>query len=253
MAKTPEDVALAAMHTPEAIEQRIAATGQHSYLGDFVLGAVDGAVTTFAIVAGAAGAGLSTGVAIVLGLANIAADAFSMAASNYLKSRSDRQIVDRFRRMEEMHIDRMPNAEREEIRQIFAAKGFEGEILEEVVNVITKDRRQWVDTMLTDEWGLQLDPPSPIRSAVATFVSFVLAGIVPLLPLFFAFWLASERLFLASSLLTGATFFGIGVIRGRLSDRNALWTGMETLAIGGIAAALAYIVGKLLHDYAGVA
>ena len=118
MAESPEDAALAAMHTHEAIEQRIAATGQHSYLGDFVLGAVDGAVTTFAIVAGAAGAGLSTGVAIVLGLANIAADAFSMAASNYLKSRSDRQMVDRFRRMDEMHIDRLPDAERAELRQI---------------------------------------------------------------------------------------------------------------------------------------
>lgn len=77
-----------------------------------MLGAVDGTVTTFAIVARAAGAGLSSGVAVVLGLANIAADAFSMAVSNYLKSRSERHMVERFRRMEDIHIDLVPDAER---------------------------------------------------------------------------------------------------------------------------------------------
>ena len=239
------------MHTPEAIKRRIAATQQHSYLGDFVLGAVDGAVTTFAIVAGAAGAGLSSGVAIVLGLANIAADAFSMAASNYLKSRSDLQMVDRFRRMEEQHIELVPDAEREEIREIFASKGFEGDVLEEIVRVITKDRQQWVDTMLTEEWGLQIDLPSPAKAAIATFASFMLAGFVPLVPLFFAVWLAGNQMFLASAILTGATFFAIGLVRGRLADHNPMKTGLETLFIGGTAAALAYLVGVLLKGFAG--
>lgn len=147
---------LAAQHTPQAIENRIASAKQHSYFGDFVLGAVDGTVTTFAIVAGAAGAGLSSGVAIVLGLANVAADGFSMAVSNYLKVRSDRQIVERIRKVEEMHIDEIPDGEREEIRQIFAGKGFDGEMLEGVVMVITDDRLRWVDTMLTeDNWNLR--------------------------------------------------------------------------------------------------
>ena len=86
---------LRSMHTQEAIAARILATTSHSYLGDFVLGAVDGAVTTFAIVAGAAGAGLSNGVVAVLGLANVAADGFSMAAGNYLKARADQQNLDR--------------------------------------------------------------------------------------------------------------------------------------------------------------
>lgn len=252
MTHPDHDAALAAMHTPEAIEKRIAAAGQHSYLGDFVLGAVDGTVTTFAIVAGAAGAGLASGVAVVLGLANVAADGFSMAVSNYLKSRSDRHIVQRFRRMEEMHIDRVPDAEREEIRQIFAGKGFDGAVLEEIVRVITRDRQQWVDTMLTEEWGLQLDSPSPVRAALATFVAFVLAGLVPLLPLFLAAWLAtSQRMFAASAVLTAITFFSIGLIRGRLSDRRALLSGLETLLIGGTAATLAYLVGALLKSFAG--
>ena len=82
---------LAELHSEEAIAARLAGATRHSYLGDFVLGAVDGAVTTFAIVAGAAGAGLSSGVAIVLGLANVLADGFSMAAGNFLKAKADHQ------------------------------------------------------------------------------------------------------------------------------------------------------------------
>jgi VIT1/CCC1 family predicted Fe2+/Mn2+ transporter len=246
----PCSKALAEQHTPEAIEDRIAAAKQHSYVGDFVLGAVDGTVTTFAIVAGAAGAGLSTGVAIVLGLANVVADAFSMAVSNYLKTRSDRHVVDRIRRMEEMHIDQIPDGEREEIRQIFAGKGFNGEILEEVVKVITDDRHRWIDTMLTEEWGLQLETPSPVRAALTTFLAFVIAGLVPLLPLFFAAWFASRQMFVASAILTGLTFFAIGVVRGHVAQRWRLTAGFETFLIGGTAASLAYFVGVWLRGIA---
>jgi len=239
--------ALAAMHTQEAIEDRIKSTSQHSYLGDFVLGAVDGTVTTFAIVAGVAGAGLSTSVAIVLGLANVVADGFSMAVSNYLKSRADRQVVERIRSMEEMHIDEMPDAEREEIRQIFAGKGFDGEVLEEIVMVITRDRKRWVDTMLVEEWGLQLETPSPMRAALATFAAFLLAGLVPLLPLCLGAWFAASQLFLASAVLAALTFFLIGVARGRITDRSLILTGIETLLIGGLAAISAFVIGALLR------
>lgn len=240
------------MHTPEAIRERIAAASEHSYLGDFVLGAVDGAVTTFAIVAGAAGAGLSGGVAIVLGIANVFADGFSMAVSNYLKSRADRLVVERFRAMEEMHIDEVPDAEREEIRQIFANKGFDGDVLDEIVRVITADRRQWVDTMLTEEWGLQLDSPSPVRAGATTFFSFMLAGFVPLIPLLLGAWLTTPQMFVASAGLTGLTFFMIGWFRGRISERQPLLAGVETLFVGGSAAFLAYFIGALLRDYAAV-
>lgn len=248
--KPDTETALSAMHTPEMIRIRIAAAKQHSYLGDFVLGAVDGTVTTFAIVAGAAGAELSSGVAIVLGIANVAADGFSMAVSNYLKSRDERQIVERFRKMEEMHIDEIPDGEREEIRQIFARKGFEGPVLDEIVTVVTRNRQQWVDTMLTEEWGLQLESPSPMRAALTTFAAFVLAGIVPLVPLFLAAWFAGSHMFLASAVLTALTFFSIGLIRGRLADRRPLIAGVETLAIGGSAACLAYFVGVGLRGFA---
>src|SRR5688572_31490802 len=96
-------------HTREAIAQRLARATRHSYVGDFILGAVDGAVTTFAIVAGAAGAGLSNGVVLVLGIANVLADGFSMAAGNFLRARTDQQLLEQMRRAEEQHIDAIPD------------------------------------------------------------------------------------------------------------------------------------------------
>jgi VIT1/CCC1 family predicted Fe2+/Mn2+ transporter len=248
MTSTPKQ--LQSEHTPEAIKRRIAAATQHSYLGDFVLGAVDGAITTFAIVAGAAGAGLSNGVVLVLGLANVLADGLSMAAGNFLRARSDQQLVDRFRRLEEMHIDYIPDGEREEIRQIYRNKGFAGDALENIVEVITQDRRRWVDTMLTEEWGLQLTPPSPWRAGLATFAAFVLAGLVPLVPVMFALTREAGESFVWSAALTGVTFFAVGYARGLIVEKRPWAAGCETLLIGGAAASVAYFVGKLLERFA---
>lgn len=238
-------------HTPEAIAGRLSEAKRHHYLGDFVLGAVDGAVTTFAIVAGATGAGLSAGVALVLGLANVLADGFSMAVGNFLRARSDQQVLARYRQEEELHIDHIPDGEREEVRQIFQNKGFSGETLEDIVRVITDDRRQWVDTMLTEEWGLQLEPPSPWRAGLATFAAFLLAGLVPLCPLFFGLGGEAADLFVISSVLTALTFFLIGLLRGRVLNERMWWSGLETLLIGGAAASAAYLVGWLLEGWAG--
>jgi VIT1/CCC1 family predicted Fe2+/Mn2+ transporter len=247
----PTSDRLQSEHTSDAIARRIAATTQHSYLGDFVLGAVDGAITTFAIVSAAAGAGMTNGVVLVLGLANVLADGLSMAAGNFLRARSDLQMLERFRRMEEAHIDEIPDGEREEVRQIFHSKGFEGPVLDKIVEVITQDRRRWVDTMLTEEWGLQLTPPTPWRAGLATFAAFVLAGLVPLGPVLFGLHRPAGDTFALSAILTGATFFGVGYVRGRIVERRPLAAALETLLIGGAAAAIAYGVGKLLERWVG--
>jgi VIT1/CCC1 family predicted Fe2+/Mn2+ transporter len=238
-------------HTQEAIARRLKAATRHSYLGDFILGAVDGAVTTFAIVAGAAGAGLSNGVVLVLGIANVLADGFSMAAGNFLRARADQQLLEQMRRTEEQHIEAIPDGEREEVRQIFAAKGFEGDVLEKIVEVITHDRHQWVNTMLTEEWGLRLETPSPWKAGFTTFVAFLLAGMIPLIPAVINLRGHAEVTFFYSSILTGITFFIIGVIRGRVLDGRPLAAGFETFCIGSGAAAMAYIVGVLLENMVG--
>lgn len=248
---TERGAQLRQQHTPEAVKARLAQGGPHSYLGDAVFGAIDGTVTTFAVVAGAAGAGLPSGVAVILGFANLFADGFSMAVGNYSSVKSESQRLDRIRHEEEKHIDEVPDGEREEIRQIFAAKGLEGEVLEEVVKAITQDRKRWVDTMVTEEHGLQLRYPSPVRAAVVTFIAFFLAGLIPLLPLILPLGLASPEMLTVSALMTGLTFFVIGTIKGQVV-RKSLWkSGVETFLIGGSAAVLAYFVGLWLQNFGG--
>jgi VIT1/CCC1 family predicted Fe2+/Mn2+ transporter len=237
---------LKAEHEASAIEARLAAAKQNSYVGDAVLGAIDGCVTTFAVVAGTAGAALSPAIAIVLGLANLIADGFSMAASNYQRAKSEHELLARARETEERHVREVPEGEREEVRQIYAAKGFQGEVLEDIVTGITRDRKRWVDTMLVEELGLRLDPPKPGVAALTTFLGFCAAGIVPLLPYFIPV-LQGERVFAASTAATGVTFFGIGVLKGRILQQAPLKSGFETLLVGGGAAALAYIAGLLLR------
>lgn len=253
MDSSDNPVALEHEHTQEAISERLAAATEHNYLGDFVLGAIDGAVTTFAVVSGSAGAGLPAGVAVVLGFANIFADGFSMAVSNYFSTKSEHELLERARRREERHIEHHPAGEREEIRQIFKSKGFEGDLLETITETITKERKLWVDTMLTEELGLQLEPPHPVKAALATFSSFMLAGLVPLLPLFLSTYLTADETFTVSAVATGVTFAVIGVVKGHVTHRPLLRSTLETLLIGGCAAVLAYLAGAGLKGFVDMA
>lgn len=211
-----------------------------------MLGGIDGCVTTFAIVAGAVGAGLSAPVALILGFANLFADGFSMAVSNYESIKAQDELREDLRYSEEEHINAVPEGEREEIRQIFRMKGFDGEILERIVDTITGDRSLWIETMLMEEHGLQRFAATPWHSALVTFIAFVFAGAIPLLPLLFGGWTMQQR-FVLSAILAGAVFFSIGMLKSIVSGRPALHSGLRTLLTGGTAAGLAYLVGHLLR------
>ena len=211
-----------------------------------MLGAIDGCVTTFAVVAGASGAALPGAVVLILGFANLVADGFSMAVSNYQGTKTERESLQRAAREEEEHIRLVPEGEREEIRQIFAAKGFGGETLERIVEVISQRRDVWVDTMLTEERGLSRKGADPLRAAAATFAAFAMAGLVPLLPFLFSWKTAFET----SAGITALVFFAIGIARGLILKRPALRSGLGTLAMGGAAAALAFTIAFLLRGLA---
>lgn len=118
--------ALEHSHNQEAIRDRLARGPSSSYLRDWIYGGIDGTVTTFAIVAGIVGADLSATVLLLMGFANLLADGFAMAASNYFGTKSERDAYERVLGIERRHIALVPDGEREEIRQIFAAKGFSG-------------------------------------------------------------------------------------------------------------------------------
>ena len=229
-------------HAPAEIRARLAAGPKASYLRDWVYGAIDGAVTTFAIVAGVVGAELSTRIVLILGLANLLADGFSMAAANYLSTKSEREEFEHLRAMEARHIDEHPDGEREEVRQILESKGFSGEMLERATEVITADRERWIMLMMTDEHGLAPITRSPLWAGLATFAAFVIAGFVPLAP--FVFGLPATLA--ASVAFTAATFFVVGSLRSRWSPAPLWRAGLETTVIGLAAAGVAYGVGAAL-------
>lgn len=170
------------------------------YLPEFVYGGTDGAITTFAIVAGAVGASLSSAVILILGFANLFADGFSMAVSNYLSAKARKDL----------HIKHIHKK--------------------------------------------HAHPKKPINSALATFASFFIIGIIPLLSFVFAPLhpsLESNKL-PCSIILTALAFIAIGAARGRITEKNYLRTSVETLLIGGIAAGLAFAVGSLMRSWVGV-
>lgn len=241
---------LADDHTPEAIRRRLRADSRPSVFSDAVLGGIDGCVTTFAIVSGSVGAGFSASVALVLGIANLIADGFSMAISNYEAIGAQQELASSVRRCEEEHIDQVPEGEREEIRQIFAAKGFSGTVLEQIVETITSDRRLWVDTMLVEEHGLLSDRLDPIRSGLTTFAAFVAVGAMPLIPFLFPVGMWTQ--FAISSGIAAVMFFAIGASKSLVYRRPLLPSGLKTLLTGGTAAALAYASGYLLRAVFGI-
>lgn len=173
---------------------------ERKYLPEFVYGGIDGAVTTLAVIAGAIGASLSAGVVIILGFANLIADGFSMAVSNYLSVKSQ---VDLHR----YHRD-FPEYKKE--------------------------------------------ARHPLKTGLATFISFVVIGIIPLLSFVLAlFFPALENSkFGYSILLTAVALLIVGGVKGRIVNKHPFHAAIETLIIGGIAAALAFAIGYLLQNLA---
>lgn len=245
-----KDRSLVEEHNPENIRERISNDAEQSDLADLILGGVDGIITTFAIVAGSVGGHLPVQVVIILGLANLIADGFSMAVSNFLGTKSKEERVEQARADEKWQIDKYPEGERREIREIFAAKGFDERALDEIVEVITRDRDRWVETMLQEELSLDKSPQSPRRAAAATFIAFIIFGFVPITPYIFS--LPPQLLFPLSAGLAVIAFLTLGVWKGIALGTSPLRSGVQTLLVGGIAALLAYGVGALLHIMFGV-
>lgn len=242
---------LADEHRPEVIKERLKKPTMDNVTSDAVLGGIDGCVTTFAVVSGVIGAGFPPSIALVLGYANLIADGFSMAISNYESIKTSGEYIQSIRDSEEDHIDRIPAGEREEIRQIFKNKGFSGEILEKIVNTISADKRLWIDTMLTDEHGVQKTSRNPVKAAIATFISFVVVGSIPLIP-FMMPGLSTNVQFAISTCFAALMFFSIGAMKSRVFSKPALRSGIGTLLTGGIAAALAFFVGYLSREIFGI-
>lgn len=220
------------------------------YLREFVYGGIDGAVTTFAVVAGGFGANLDSGVLIILGFANLLADGFSMSVGAFLSAKSEKETFKKHQRIEYWEVENLPELEREEIIEIYRSKGFKGELLDKVVDHICSDKDLWVAEMMKDELFMMEDSKSPFKIGLATLTSFILVGFIPLLVYLWDFFFPTDlNTFFWTSILTSIAFMLVGWLKGIVNQTSALRSISETVALGLLAAIVAYYVGDLLENF----
>jgi len=225
----------------------------HAYLGDLVYGGLDGIITTFAVVSGVAGAQLDNRVVLILGLANLFADGFSMATGAFLSAKSEKEYYEREREREAWEVDHFPDGEKAELEEVYLARGYTAQDARDLVTIQTRDRERWVQAMMIDELGLMRDERNPLNSALATFVAFLVAGAVPLLIYLLGLVLTipAQVQFPVSLALSAAALFGLGAAKVFVTERNLVRSGLEMLIVGGLAASVAYVVGALLKGIGG--
>lgn len=223
-------------------------TEQGRYIKSTVYGGLDGIITTFAVVAGVAGASLSAGVVLILGFANLIADGLSMAIGDYLSTKAENEYAAAERERELWEIDNYPEGEKRELVELYVAKGLPEPEARSVVDVIARQRQAWADVMMVEELGILQNDESPVANAVATFLSFCVFGFVPLVAHVVSFAAPALRpyAFGTSCVMTAVTLFALGTLKVRITGRPWLKSGLEMLLVGGLAAAAAYGVGFAL-------
>jgi len=227
-------------------------TTKGKYLKSVIYGGLDGTITTFAAAAGVAGASLSAGVVLIVGLANLLADGLSMSIGDYLSSKSEAEYEAAERAREAWEVENYPEGEKLELEEIYTARGMPKEDAHAAVEIIAKDKKAWVDTMMVEELGIMPSNDSPIADAIATFISFASFGFLPIAAYVFALFIPSLDAirFPLACVLTGATLFSLGALKTIITGKNWFKSGLEMLLVGGIAASAAYLVGVLLGGLA---
>jgi len=222
---------------------------QKEYIAEFVYGGIDGVITTFAVVAGSAGAELAVPIVLILGFANLIADGFAMSVGSYFSAKSENESYDKHKAVEYWEIENLREKEVEEIREIYEAKGFEGDLLKQVVDVITSDDEVWVDTMMKEELEIMKDDRPPWKRGLVTFLAFNLVGFIPLSTYALIGFVdaSSSDLFMLSSFSTAVALAFIGALKGYVTEQSRIKGILETVFLGGIAAIIAFFVGDILE------
>lgn len=223
------------------------------YIGEMVYGGLDGIITTFAVVSGVAGAQLDARIVLILGLANLLADGFSMAVGSYLSTRSEQEYYDREQERERWEVEHYPEGEAAELYELYIKRGYTDEDSRNLVEIQTRTVERWVGAMMIDELGMHREERNPLLNALATLVSFIVAGSVPLLVylLGLIFPVAAQTSFFISLGLSGLALFGLGAAKVFITERHPFKGGLEMLVVGGLAAGVAYAVGALLKGIGG--
>jgi len=211
---------------------------------DFVFGFGDGVNTSLGIAAGVGGADASSDIIILAALVAMFTGAKAMAVQNYLAVKSHRELLKSEIDRENWEIENKPEVEREEIEDIYKAKGFTGKDLEMIVNKITSDKKVWLNTMLTEELNLNLDIVGhPLKGALIMFGSFLIGGILPIIPFFFSS--GFTPLIIAVGISLSASFI-VGAIKSRMANTSLIKGGIEMAGLGTGIALIGYGIGTEL-------
>ena len=223
------------------------------YLREMVYGGLDGIITTFAVVSGVAGAQLGTPVILILGLANLLADGFSMATGAYLSSKSEHEYYRKEWEREVWEVDHFPDGERAELQEVYVRRGYTDEEARQLVEIQSRNPERWVKAMMIDELGMMEDETNPLINGLVTFGSFVIAGAVPLAVYLIglAFPISPDMAFPISIASSGLALFALGATKVLVTKLNPIRSGLEMLIVGGLAAGVAYVVGALLKGIGG--
>ncbi len=244
------DLALAHLQRETRGAAIMRAESWHEPLGrvlrEIVFGMNDGLISQLGFVAGVSGAIDQTGPILVAGLAALVSGTVSMAIGGYVSVKSQREFYESEIRREVHEMVTMPEHEREEVRQLYRAKGFRGRDLDRIVAHITSNRDVWLKVMMEEELGLFPEHDTkPAVSAAYVGVSFALGSVVPLLPYFF---LPPLIALIVAVVLAAGTLFGIGAAKARLTRRHWLGSGVEIMAFGLLAAAVGYAIGTVVGE-----
>lgn len=217
---------------------------------DVVIGMSDGLTVPFALAAGLAGAVSSHVLIVIGGMAEIAAGSIAMGMGGYLAARSDADSYRAELRREEQEVDEVPDVERQEVRDIFAAYGLRGQPLEAAVHAIAANKDAWVHFMMREELGLEEPHPNrALRSSLTIGGSYIAGGLVPLLPYFAPF---SIPVALVVSAVVTIIALGIfGWVKGRFTGVRALRSAGQTVMVGGLAAGAAYVIARVISRIGG--
>lgn len=239
------------------LKKRKMAVEKHSkgseYVKSIVYGGLDGIVTTFAVVAGAAGAGLSPAVVIVLGVSSLIADALSMGVGDALSSKAETEAAIKEREREKWELANFKEGEIKEMVDIYVERGMSKEDAELVMRVCAKYETLFVNMMLVDELGLEVpdDDANPWKDGLVTFCSFCFFGFFPL----FAYCvfgtsaeLDSRALFGISCALTATMLFILGAVKSKLTTRSWWVSGCEVLLFGSFVATVSFLIGWFIED-----
>lgn len=209
----------------------------------------DGVVSIFALLAGLAGAGQSGETILITLLAASVAGALSMAAGEYVSNKSESDYYQHEIEQERLEIELCPHVEKEELRLLYRRKGFEGELLENIVETLSKDKDLWVREMVIDELGVaDVDPESGFKTSIVIFFAFLAGAAFPTLPYVFAgpMGLAAQPTFVFATCITVFGLFMAGALKKFVTGVNWLKSGLEMLGVGFFAFSISYVIGLFI-------